>query len=157
MKKLTALMLAALMLAALISAFTSCGELESPPAYMPAVRYENVPLENLTLMIQWGSGPADGGGPAFGMTAGEALKANAAGIPYAVIGDGDLKIVNGSDKNARFDTKFEGVFTKDGELTDHKESDLSSLPSGKYVVAFSVTKQMKDRDEEYYVFTGIEK
>ena len=57
----------------LLFSAASCGERESPPAYLPSVRYENVPLPDCTVLIEYGAGPADGAGPAFGKSAEELI------------------------------------------------------------------------------------
>ncbi len=150
-----------LIFTALFCLLISCGERESPPAYLPSVRYENVPLPDCTVLIEYGAGPADGAGPAFGKSPEELIVSSDISIPYTRIKDGDVALQNGSDKNASFSISFIGVYTPDGKKTEYGEADLSSLPNGKYVVAARFSKSAgsgKDiRDEIYYLLAGIDK
>lgn len=150
-----------LILTALFCILISCGEQESPPAYLPSVRYENVPLDDVVLLEHWGQGPADGAGPAFGKTPEELIVSEADKITFTKISAGEVVLRNGSDKNASFGISFIGVYTPDGQKTEYKESDLSSLPDGKYVIAARFSKTTGSgsdiRDEIYYLFAGIEK
>ena len=157
MKKITVV----LILTAMVFALFSCGEPESPPAYLPSIRYDGTVLQSLTLLEQWGEGPADGCGPAWGKAPEELITSEAENITYTPVGQGKIELVNGSDKNAEFSVSFVGVYTANGEKTEYDEDDFSSIPSGKYVICARMTKvtypEKERRDEIYYMFAGIEK
>lgn len=150
-----------LILTALFCVLISCGEQESPPAYLPSVRYDNAPLLDCTVLIEFGAGPADGAGPAFGKEPEELIVSSDISIPYTRIRDGIVTLQNGSDKNASFNIHFIGVYTPEGQKTEYTEADLSSLPDGKYVIAARFSKTTGSgqniRDEIYYLFAGIDK
>ena len=150
-----------LILAAMFCILISCGEQESPPAYLPSVRYDNVPLPDCTVLIEYGVGPDDGAGPAFGKEPEELIVSSDISIPYTKIKDGMITLQNGSDKHADFNMNFVGVYTPDGQKTEYTETELSSLPNGKYVIAAKFSKitgsDDNRKDEIYYLFAGVEK
>ena len=152
---------AVLILITLFCILISCGERESPPAYLPSVRYNNVPLDDVVMLDNRGQGPDDGAGPAFGKTPEELIVSEADRITFTTVSDGEIVLRNGSDKNASFSISFIGVYTPDGHKTEYGEAGLSSLPSGKYVIAAKFTKTTgkgdSKRDEIYYLFAGVDK
>ena len=98
-----------LILTALFCILISCGEQESPPAYLPSVRYENVPIDDVVLLEHWGQGTADGEGPAFGKTAEEIVADHCQDLDFPLI----FNIPAGhlpDNRALRMGCKIEGLF-----------------------------------------------
>ena len=153
MKKLTVILL----LTALLLSIISCGEKESPPAYLPSVRYDGQIIPDRMVLTTYSYGPGDGDTPEAFKTAGEIIASDLDKISFTKIENKKLELVNGSDKNADFSIVFEGIYTEKGEKTEYTEAGMSSLPSGRYVISARVQKKMTDREENYYLFAGVEK
>ncbi|MBO4870181.1 MAG: hypothetical protein J5585_10775 [Clostridia bacterium] len=145
-----------LLLTALLLTMFACGEKESPAAYLPSIRYDNVPLNSYSVLIWRGNGPADGGGPGAEHTPEELISIYYSNIPETHIFNGAVTLKNGSDKNATFTISFVGVYTKDGEKTEYGEADLSALPDGLYIICVKTTKSWSGgADESNYLFAKV--
>lgn len=145
-----------LILAALLFTMFACGEKESPAAYLPSIRYGNVPLDSYPVLIWSGNGPADAGGPGAEHSPEELISLYYDSIPKTQIGNGAITLKNGSDKNAVFTISFIGVYTKNGEKTDYGEADLSVLPDGSYIICVKTTKSLSGGvDESNYLFAEV--
>lgn len=155
MKRITVIFL----LTALLFSMISCGEKESPPAYLPSVRYDGQIIPDRMVLTTYSDGPGDGGAPEAFKTAGEIIASDLDKISFTKIENKKLELVNGSDKNADFSIVFEGIYTDKGEKTEYTESDMSGLPDGRYVICARVRKKMTgiNREENYYLFAGVEK
>ena len=153
MKKITVV----LILTAVFLALFSCGEQESPAAYLPSIRFDNIPLQSYTVAINAKDDSAVSDGPGSELTPADIIKIYISEITFTPVSSGKIEIRNGSDKNVDFNIAFEGVYTENGEKTEYTESDLSSLPAGKYVICARVVKKTSDSHESYYMFVGIEK
>ncbi len=75
MKKITVVLLLVIMTFSLFA----CGEKESPAAYLPSLRYDNVPLEMLTLLVNRTNGDHSVGG---NETAAQLVKQYVSILPY---------------------------------------------------------------------------
>ncbi|MBP5208336.1 MAG: hypothetical protein J6330_07755 [Clostridia bacterium] len=143
-------------LTALLFTMFACGEKESPAAYLPSIRYGNVPLDSYPVLIWSGNGPADAGGPGAEHTPEELISLYYDSIPKTQIGNGAITLKNGSDKNASFTIGFIGVYTKNGEKTEYGEADLSDLPDGSFIICVKTTKTTSNgNDEINYLFAGV--
>ena len=150
MKRFTAVLILAVLLFALIS----CGEQESPPAYLPSLQYDGVPLEVLTLLVYRTNGEHAVGGTE---TPAELVKQNVDRVPFTEIGDGKLEVKNGSDKNISYTTALSGIFDANGDLTDHADEELSTLPAGKYIICVQVAARDAEFTSTYLYVAGIDK
>ena len=150
MKKITVVLLLVIMTFSLFA----CGEKESPAAYLPSLRYDNVPLEMLTLLVNRTNGDYSVGG---NETAAQLVKQYVSSVPYTEISDGRIEIKNGSDKNVAYNTRFSGVFDENGDLTEYEENDLSKLPAGKYIICLQVAERRTEYSSVYLYIAGIEK
>ena len=153
MKKITVV----LILTAVFLALFYCGEQESPAAYLPSIRYDNIPLQSYTVAINAKDDTVISDGPGSEHSPAELIALNKSEITFTEISSGKVEIRNGSDKNVDFSIFFIGVYTENGEKTEYTKSDLSSLPAGKYVICAKVAKKAFGKEESYYLFAGIEK
>ncbi len=135
------------------SAF-SCGEKESPPASLPEIRYNGVPLQVYRVNVYKTNGEIAVGG---NETAADHVKENAARVPYTEISDGKIELVNGSDKNVSFNILFSGVFDENGELLGYTENALSTLPAGRYIICAQVSERKAQIISVYIYMAGIDK
>ena len=150
MKRITA----AFLLAVLLLTLFACGEKESPAAYLPSIRYDNVPLQTYTIAIYKTNGTISVGG-SDGVD--ETVKKNAGKVPFTEIADKEIKLVNGSDKNIEYSISFAGVYTEDGEVTSYRLEDLSTLPAGRYIICAQEVERLTEYTNVNLYMAGIDK
>ena len=154
MKKITVV----LILTAMVLILISCGEQESPPANLPAIRYDHADLQTLSVLISSSDGSVEADGYGADHTPSEIISMFNNSIPFTNISSGKIELVNGSDKNVEFTISYAGVYLESGEELKTDEAGLSSLSAGKYVICARVTEKRADNSFiDRYIFAGIDK
>lgn len=150
MKRFTVILL----LAVLTLSLFACGKNENLPEGQPTVRYNDEPLQTLTLLVYRTNGEISVGG---NESADELVKQNASKVPYTGISGGEIKLLSGKEDNVSYTISFVGIYGESGELTNYTENALSTLPAGKYIIAAQVSARRAEYSETYLYLAGIDK
>ena len=150
MKKFTAIIILSVLLFALIS----CGEQESPPAYLPSIQYDGAPLDALTLLVYRTNGEISVGG---NEDTDSLVKQNVSRVTFTEISNGKIELKNGSDKTVAYSIAFTGVYDENGDITNYTDNALSTLPAGKYIIVAQVNARRAEFSEVFLYMAGVEK
>lgn len=150
MKRFTVILL----LAVLTLSLFACGKNEKLPEGQPTIRYNDEPLQTLTLLVYRTNGEISVGG---NETADEIVGQNASKVEYTEISNGKITLVNGKEENVSYLIAFVGIYDENGELTNYTENALSNLPAGKYIIAAQVSARRAEFSETILYLAGIDK
>ncbi len=152
MKRYSALFIS---LVLILSALSSC--VSVPPSALPSIQYNWASLETFEVLIVR-SGDVEGTDGIVSEYPPEGLiLKHINNIPFNDVKSGEFRFIAGESPSAAYTMDFVGVYTEDGQKINCKETELSSLPNGRYVICVLSTKESKDSKEEKYLFSGIEK